>query len=82
MKEPALKAHFADVFKLEIQPGKISAVSPALRPPRPLPKGKSEEETVLAKKTISVGGRRKRYFLFVGNLLVKITCRQQNTMEI
>ena len=61
LKEPALKAHFADVFKLEIQPGKISAVNPAFRPPRPLPKGKSEEETVLAKKTISVGGRRKRY---------------------
>ena len=47
-KEPALKAHFAEVLEQEIKPGKISAVNPALRPPRPLLKGKSEEETVLA----------------------------------
>ena len=56
-----MKAHFEEVLEKEIKPGKISAVNPPFRPPRPLPKGKSEEETVLAKKTISVGGRRKRY---------------------
>ena len=75
MKEPTLKEHFANVFELEIVRGKISAVNPAVKPPRPLPIVKLPEENlpakkppqpppeeiVPAKKTISVGGRRKRY---------------------
>ena len=61
LKEPKLKDLFETVYKLEIFPGKISAVNPAFKPPRPLPKVKSSEEIVPAKKTISVGGRRKRY---------------------
>ena len=74
LKEPTLKEHFANVFELEILRGKISAVNP-VKPPRPLPKVKLPEENLPAKKppqplpeeivpvkkTISVGGRRKRY---------------------
>ena len=60
LEETKLEKYFEDIHNLEILTGKSSAVNP-VRPPRPLPEVKLPEENVPAKKTISVGGRRKRY---------------------